>query len=155
MPGERDGGTDCLSGEALTEDLGIFVDEEVLDRRLVVLSGRGTREGPTTSCSAGRNWSCGRRENEAGDAPVETSDCPARANIFCGGMRREERGAFAGSSWCVELAWLGLRLARPGRALLSLIAETPSGALRTQRTRRAEPVRRPCMMKTDGIPQQT
>lgn len=32
--------TDSLSSQALAEDLGVFMDEEVLDRCLIVLSGR-------------------------------------------------------------------------------------------------------------------
>ena len=32
--------TDCLSGQTLAEDLGVLVDKEVLDRCLIVLSGR-------------------------------------------------------------------------------------------------------------------
>lgn len=47
----------CLSGEALTEDLGIFVDEEVLYRRVIIASGRGLRERPASG---------GRRERLCG-----------------------------------------------------------------------------------------
>ena len=91
-----------LSGNALAEDSRVFVDEQVLDRRLVVLAGRGTREGPTASCRHDLDWCLRWCKGGAGDTPAETSDCPARANMRAGEMGGGGKDGQAGSSWCVE-----------------------------------------------------
>ena len=108
-----------LSGNALAEDSRVFVDEQVLDRRLVVLAGRGTREGPTASCRHDLDWCLRWCKGGAGDAPAETSDCPARANMRAGEMGGGGKDGQAGSSWCVELVSASVRalVPAPGRAL--------------------------------------